>query len=1352
MKRRNRLILSLVGSIIATTTMNPSIIVPEIYAANIAVPTINQAAYKDDAVALQWDIPINDTSIFAREDFEQLGLDLPNNNEMTGVRWYGNMYAVDEYGHQRDNNDAVRNSLKIINGVGYGGTKGAKATKTAPNNGWSGNWYDYKSSPNGQSDSSYYYINDYKQLKVGKPAIVRLKAKGYGNLGVGICSNWSGNTYKSSDYTWAETLSPEELKARLMEKKKIKINNSKEQPYDRLHVTTAECKNYTYDFYLSVGSVEKIDNQWYFVPNEWHGAWYDCVKPGQICTGENRANTGIVAGKAIDLLDISEGTYANTDISTDDWKNYSFNISISNRKEIIDTGCYFEILHSFWTPSELCIDDVTIAYAPLSRVYRDGNLITQDYTAEYKDSEAVDQASPNAPTNMEVKYVQGSVNLSWDAVVDNGTNHTYTITSVDEQGVESNKSLEKVVNVAKGIDHYEIYEDGKLITTTNGTSCTLVDSVNLNKLSVIAVDRAGNKSDITTLEKDEILPTVTHKLNTEDWIKDSLTITVHATDEGVGVRNITTPDGKVIAGDTATFVVKENGKYTFKASDLAGNIATYEVEISKIDKNAPTKPGLEKEKDAVKLTPGTDNESGIKAHKYHLNQGEWKDWNSDLNLKSLEDGIYILEVKAIDNVGNESESATLDFKITYKQVQEAIEAVDKAEDTFELEDYEHARELVDPLDESDIKKELTQRLDMMKEILDEEILMKELKEIKKGVSDDSISEEEFDALVERFEIAKEKVQHVSDRTTKKRMQKLVDEIEAIIAAKKHHLTENTFKLTAVPQIEENNVALDWNTNINLLDYTYRIFASHNGSEVQSIPAKEEVKVLEIYPGKSYLPQWINSYDTVGKLTCDAISIEKFNANPEVAWDYDVVVLGFADSYNHKDLIETSANELKTYIESGKSVLFSHNTLSGYYPRPYLNSLASYLNLQTTGNDKTRIVSQAYIAQNGGLVNYPYAVGKLNEEVTVPTTHSYEIPSGDVWVKLGGNNQFYLTTWNNCAMIQAGHTPKTTNEAEQKLLLNTLYYLGQITENTTRIDYMGQDIDAPTTPEMSEIQTETKDGKLRFDLASEDQGTNYSYYVEATCLKDQSKIQSTTASALMLSGLEGYSIVIDEAENTVPDDEIEVTNNNYETDVDFSKPFYVHIKAIDKAGNSSEVKHYYYTDTIAPTTPSFKVENDKLILVPGEDYGFGIANHLYSINGEEWKEWNDNINLLELEDGTYTFSVKAVDKAQHESEVYTYTANVSYHQDAVNALLEKLQACKEIFEDYSITQTQFEETLAEFETLQEEVSQIEDKENVLANIISEIKVTLKQREEDAEASGTKAVHYVRLAERYQTEVI
>uniref|UniRef100_UPI00261F0AC5 four helix bundle protein n=1 Tax=uncultured Capnocytophaga sp. TaxID=159273 RepID=UPI00261F0AC5 len=43
-----------------------------------------------------------------------------------------------------------------------------------------------------------------------------------------------------------------------------------------------------------------------------------------------------------------------------------------------------------------------------------------------------------------------------------------------------------------------------------------------------------------------------------------------------------------------------------------------------------------------------------------------------------------------------------------------------------------------------------------------------------------------------------------------------------------------------------------------------------------------------------------------------------------------------------------------------------------------------------------------------------------------------------------NYKYYLTTWNNTAMIQTGHSNGESTEDERKVLANTLFYLKQLT--------------------------------------------------------------------------------------------------------------------------------------------------------------------------------------------------------------------------------------------------------------------------------------------------------------------
>ena len=59
-----------------------------------------------------------------------------------------------------------------------------------------------------------------------------------------------------------------------------------------------------------------------------------------------------------------------------------------------------------------------------------------------------------------------------------------------------------------------------------------------------------------------------------------------------------------------------------------------------------------------------------------------------------------------------------------------------------------------------------------------------------------------------------------------------------------------------------------------------------------------------------------------------------------------------------------------------------------------------------------------------------------------------------------NHRYYLTTWNNTAMIQTGHSNGESTEDERKVLANTLFYLKQLTHKTEILDNSARDIADP----------------------------------------------------------------------------------------------------------------------------------------------------------------------------------------------------------------------------------------------------------------------------------------------------
>jgi hypothetical protein len=173
----------------------------------------------------------------------------------------------------------------------------------------------------------------------------------------------------------------------------------------------------------------------------------------------------------------------------------------------------------------------------------------------------------------------------------------------------------------------------------------------------------------------------------------------------------------------------------------------------------------------------------------------------------------------------------------------------------------------------------------------------------------------------------------------------------------------------------------------------------------------------------------------------------------------------------------------------------------------------------------------------------------------------------------GTNNFYLTTWSNCALIQTGHSNGEATPDEQRVTANTLFYLAQITTDTSWNDHKGQDLDAPDKPVISGVTHNSGRTQYTVNYSSQDNATGYQYYVEATGQNDGMKYDSPVISTSLKTGMKGCSIVVDDKPDTVPGGNITTTSNSYT----FSRPsgssFYIHIAAVDNAGNISAVAHY-----------------------------------------------------------------------------------------------------------------------------------------------------------------------------------
>ncbi|MCL2488429.1 MAG: hypothetical protein FWE80_07075, partial [Oscillospiraceae bacterium] len=286
----------------------------------------------------------------------------------------------------------------------------------------------------------------------------------------------------------------------------------------------------------------------------------------------------------------------------------------------------------------------------------------------------------------------------------------------------------------------------------------------------------------------------------------------------------------------------------------------------------------------------------------------------------------------------------------------------------------------------------------------------------------------------------------------------------------------------------------------------------------------------------------------------------FNANPDAYlkdsegnYKYDAIMFGTWDSFNGQDLSPASAAAVEAFLKTGRGVLFGHDTIVSYHPNFRL--LANYANISFPAGAKELGSHKVEPINDGYLLQYPWSID-MNSILTVPFTHAgSHIAKGTIWMKFcevngrfgehadgsyqsnfsgpehndpndgKGTNNYYLTTFNNTAMTQAGHSSGQSSIDEQRIIANTLFYLAQFTTGTQADDRSARDTAAPNVPEHS-FSGNT------LSLTASDNGTPYDYYIKATNLEDNADVyESDHVREFCTTGLKGYYIL----ESSNPDD-------------------------------------------------------------------------------------------------------------------------------------------------------------------------------------------------------------------------
>ena len=232
-----------------------------------------------------------------------------------------------------------------------------------------------------------------------------------------------------------------------------------------------------------------------------------------------------------------------------------------------------------------------------------------------------------------------------------------------------------------------------------------------------------------------------------------------------------------------------------------------------------------------------------------------------------------------------------------------------------------------------------------------------------------------------------------------------------------------------------------------------------------------------------------------------VSVREFENNPSMIWDYDVMMHGTWDANEWNAINDNGVNEIARYIDAGKGVLTGHDTIGYKMGKAYgIGKLSEKFNIllgrwpgmtNPAGTEVTSNKAWGYasnkvkITKKGFLTQFPWNLGQVGTVLNIPTAHTTSnAAKGNIWMEFvdGGylsdginfmtenetrslipndaNHRYYLTTWNNTAMIQTGHSSGQSTEDERKVLANTLFYLKQLTKKTEVLDNSARDIADP----------------------------------------------------------------------------------------------------------------------------------------------------------------------------------------------------------------------------------------------------------------------------------------------------
>lgn len=340
-------------------------------------------------------------------------------------------------------------------------------------------------------------------------------------------------------------------------------------------------------------------------------------------------------------------------------------------------------------------------------------------------------------------------------------------------------------------------------------------------------------------------------------------------------------------------------------------------------------------------------------------------------------------------------------------------------------------------------------------------------------------------------------------------------------------------------------------------------------------------------------------------------------------DYDVFVFGTYDGNGNCEFSDRMINTIETYIQKNKGVVAGHDEFGGYWNR--MDQLREYFGIQIgywSNHDIEKPIdverqwgynsTEVEIKDSSVITNFPmdleqYLKDHNKTTFTIPLTHTSATAStASVGLQFanpnfgcdldqgqqaplgyeGSGNPYYYVSWkNNCISINTGHSNCKTTIEERMIWANAICAISQWSEKSTTKDNSAQDVAAPDKPTIT--GTPSYDGSTtKLNVSSADNGSEYYYYAEVYNKSNLESPMLTTnkASAVVTTGTKKFYYVVDGNETNdfdVTKDTAYVTSSDdLSSAINMAGKFegkFIHIKAMDNAGNLSEVTDYSLSD-------------------------------------------------------------------------------------------------------------------------------------------------------------------------------